>query len=98
MKTRQEYIDTMRSHADEIRSRFGVSSLRIFGSVARNQQTADSDIDICVDMPPRLFKLVGLGTYLEELLDCHVDVVRNHRNMNNFLRKEIENDGIYVFN
>lgn len=98
MKTRQEYIDTMRSHADEIRSRFGVSSLRIFGSVARNQQTADSDIDICVDMPPRLFKLVGLGTFLEELLDCHVDVVRNHRNMNHFLRKEIETDGIYVFN
>ncbi len=88
----------MRSHAEELRTQFGVSSLRLFGSVARNQHTETSDVDVCVDMPPRLFKLVGLGSYLEELLGCHVDVVRNHSNMNKFLRKEIDNDGIYVFN
>ena len=40
--------------------------------------------------------LVELGMYLEELLGCHVDVVRRHRNMNELLRKEIEKDGIYV--
>lgn len=98
MRTRQEYIDMMQAHADELRSQFGVSALRIFGSVARNQHTDKSDLDVCVDMPPRIFKLIGLGTYLEELLGCHVDVIRNHSNMNQFLRKEIENDGIYVFN
>lgn len=98
MRTRQEYIDTMLAHADDMRSRFGVSSLRVFGSVARNQHTEESDVDVCVDMPPRLFKLVGLGSYLEELLGCHVDVIRNHSNMNPLLKSEIENDGIYVFN
>lgn len=98
MRTRQEYIDTMMAHADEIRSQFGVSSLHVFGSVARNQHTEDSDVDVCVDMPPRLFKLVGLGSYLEKLLGCHVDVIRNHSNMNPLLKSEIENDGIYVFN
>ena len=98
MRTRAEYIEMLNSHSDEMRSRFGVSALRIFGSVARNQHSSESDIDVCVDMPPRIFKLVGLGSYLEELLGCHVDVVRNHKNMNPFLKQEIEKDGIYVFN
>lgn len=98
MKTTKEYIDIVLAHADEIRTRYGVTALRIFGSVARNQQKEGSDLDVCVDMPPRLFKLVGLGSYLEELLGCSVDVIRNHDNMNPFLKKEIENDGIYVFN
>lgn len=98
MKTTKEYIDIVFAHADEIRARYGVTALRIFGSVARNQQKEGSDLDVCVDMPPRLFKLVGLGSYLEELLGCSVDVIRNHDNMNPFLKKEIENDGIYVFN
>jgi len=98
MKTRAEYIDMIRSHADELKSKYGVTSLRIFGSVAREQQTENSDLDVCVEMPPRIFKLVGVGTYLEELLGCHVDVVRDHSNMNSFLRKEINQDGIYVFN
>lgn len=98
MKTRKEYIDLIRSHADELRSLFGVNSLRLFGSVAREQHSENSDVDVCVDMPPRIFKVVGLSNYLEELLGCHVDVIRDHSNMNSFLRKEIENDGIYVFN
>lgn len=98
MKTTQEYIDIVFAHADEIRTRYGVTALRIFGSVARNQQKEGSDLDVCVDMPPHLFKLVGLGSYLEELLGCSVDVIRNHDNMNPFLKKEIENEGIYVFN
>lgn len=98
MKTTQEYIDIVFAHADEIRTRYGVTALRIFGSVARNQQKEGSDLDVCVDMPPHLFKLVGLGSYLEELLGCSVDVIRNHDNMNPFLKKEIENDGICVFN
>ncbi|MBQ0023326.1 MAG: nucleotidyltransferase family protein [Prevotellaceae bacterium] len=98
MKTRSEYIDLIRSHADELRAQFGVSSLRLFGSVARNQHSENSDVDVCVQMPPRLFKLVAVGRYLEELLGCHVDVIREHSNMNTFLKQEIENDGIYIFN
>lgn len=98
MKTTKEYIDIVLAHADEIRTHYGVTALRIFGSVARNQQKEVSDLDVCVDMPPRLFKLVGLGSYLEEILGCPVDVIRNHDNMNPFLKKEIEHDGIDVFN
>ncbi len=97
MKSRNEYISLMKSKTDVLRQRFGVRSLRLFGSVARNQQGNNSDVDVCVEMPPKLYPLIELSTYLEELLGCHVDVVRMHNNMNSLLLKEIEKDGIYVF-
>ena len=37
MRTRQEYVDIIKSHADELRSRFGITSMLLFGSVARNE-------------------------------------------------------------
>lgn len=77
-------------------SYFGVTSLRIFGSVARNEQKEDSDVDVCVDMKSDLFLHVELKRFLEEQLGCPVDVVRLHKNMNDFLRRQIEKDGILV--
>lgn len=97
MKSRKEYIDALATHADDMHSLFGVSSMRLFGSVARNEHKDGSDIDVCVDMPPRILKLVGLTTYLETLLGCKVDVIRNHSNMNPYLKEEIEKDGLYIF-
>lgn len=96
MLTKSECIALLQSCAGELRRRFNVRSLRLFGSVARDEQNAASDVDICVEMPPKLYLLVELGMYLEELLGCHVDVVRMHRGMNAFLKAEIEKDGIYV--
>ena len=42
------------------------------------------------------FGVRTLCLFVEELLGCHVDVVRKHRNMNALLRKEIEKDSVYV--
>lgn len=97
METKSEYIQQLQSCADVLRQRFGVRSLRLFGSVARGEQKATSDIDVCVEMEPKLYLFVELGIYLEELLGCSVDVVRMHRNMNAFLKQEIDKDGITVF-
>ena len=97
MKTQQEYSQIIASKAPELRRRFGVNALQLFGSVARNEQHEGSDVDICVDMSPKLLLIIELKQYLEELLGCPVDIVRKHRNMNEFLRSQIEKDGIYVF-
>ena len=96
MKTKSEYIQLLRSCANILQERFGVHSLRLFGSVARDEQKETSDVDICVEMEPKLYLLVELGLFLEELLGCRVDIIRMHRNMNIFLKKEIEKDGIYI--
>lgn len=96
MKSKNEYIRLLQSCSDMLRERFGVRSLRLFGSVARDEQNEGSDVDICVEMVPKLYLFVELGQFLENLLGCSVDIVRIHRNMNTYLKKEIEKDGIYV--
>jgi len=93
----KHYIDIILACREYIEKNFGVSSLKLFGSVARNQEREDCDIDICVEMAPDMFKRFALKEYLENLLHRPVDVVRMHANMNSFLRSEIENDGITVF-
>ena len=96
MKTREEYIALITSHAEELQNTFGITSLRLFGSAARNQHHDGSDVDIYVEMPPKFFLVVRLKAYLEELLDNPVDIIRKHQHLNPFLLKEIEKDGIEV--
>ena len=97
MRTAKEYIDLISAHADELRSQFGIRTLRLFGSVSRGEQREDSDVDICVDMEPSLYLMVRLKRFLEQLLQCTVDIVRLHRHINPNLLEDIERDGIYVF-
>ena len=96
MKTREEYIALIASHAEELQNTFGITSLRLFGSVARNEHHEGSDVDVFVEMPPKFFLVVRLNVYLEELLDCPVDIIRKHQHLNPILLKEIERDGIEV--
>ena len=96
MKSREYYISLILSHAEELKSNFGVKSLRLFGSVSRNEQKEGSDVDICVDMEPKMFLVVRLKRFLENLLECSVDIVRIHKRINPYLLKEIEHDGIYI--
>ena len=71
-------------------------SLRLFGSVSRGEHREGSDVDICVDMEPSLYLLSRLKRFLEQFLQCTVDVVRLHSHINPYLLEDIERDGIYV--
>ena len=85
MRTLQEYISVIRQNHAKITRDFGIKSLCIFGSVARNEQTEQSDLDVCVETEtPNPFLLADLREYLENLFKCPVDVVRVHKNMNAF--------------
>lgn len=66
MKTKEDYINILNSHASEIKSSFGVKSLSLFGSVARNEQQCDSDIDVFVDMQPNIVLIIKLKYFLEK--------------------------------
>lgn len=57
--------------------RFGVRSLSLFGSVARDEARSGSDVDVLVefDGPTTFDGHMGLLVYLEDLLGCRVDVV-----------------------
>jgi predicted nucleotidyltransferase len=57
-------------------SRHGASNVRVFGSVARGEDTSESDIDLLVDLAPGtgLFSLGTLEREISEVLGTHVDV------------------------
>ena len=96
MKTKNEYIELIENQEDELKKGYGVRSLRLFGSVSRDEQIEGSDVDVCVEMEPRAYLIVRLKRFLEHLLGCPVDVVRMHQHMNPYLLQEINKDGIYV--
>lgn len=95
MCTRQECFERIKNAAPLIKNHFGVRSLCIFGSMARGDNHNDSDVDVCVEMPPKAFAVVSLKNYLQDLLGISVDLVRRHPGLDEFLTNEIKRDGIY---
>jgi predicted nucleotidyltransferase len=76
---------------------YGILELGLYGSVAREQDKEFSDIDIFVKTKePNPFILVHIKEELEKYFNKHVDIVRYRDNMNPYLKKRIEMDGIYV--
>ena len=74
--TRAHVLHTLHTYRSELRER-GVASLDLFGSVAREQATDASDVDLLAsfDRPISLFEFIDLKLYLETILDAHVDLV-----------------------
>ena len=72
--------DRLVQHRQEIlaiAARNGAHNVRVFGSVARREADAQSDVDFIVDMEPgrSLFDMGKLLVELESLLGCSVDVI-----------------------
>ena len=70
-------LQSKREEILRLAARHGASNVRIFGSLARGDETSGSDIDMLVDLQPGR-SLFDLGAFLEEikaLLGCPVDVV-----------------------
>lgn len=82
--------EKIRSIAVPVLSRFGVVRAALFGSVVRNEATAESDVDILVEFEDgrTLLDLVGLKQQLEQLLGQEVDVV-TYSSLHPSLRKAI---------
>ena len=72
---REDVIDLLNTHKSSLQD-FKVKSLLIFGSVARDEANADSDVDLLVEFEQTvgLFTFVRLQRYLETILGCKVDL------------------------
>jgi len=89
-----EILKTTRQYLDE---HYGVHSMMLFGSLARDEQHEDSDVDVCVEMVPNLFNQAGVKIYLQELLGCDVDVVRMRERMTPVFKQQILKYGIRIY-
>ena len=76
MLTKDGILKILRSHRARLAHEFGVRRIGLFGSYARNEQGATSDIDLLAefDTPPGL-KFIELTEYLESLFGRSVDVL-----------------------
>lgn len=75
--TLQKQLREKREEILRLCAKYGAYNVRVFGSVARGEADAWSDLDLLVQMEPgrSLFDLGGLQYELERLLGCPVDVV-----------------------
>ncbi len=69
-----EVIARIRTHADELHERFGVTSIDVFGSFARGEQTPESDVDLIVELAePTMETVLGSQERLTEILGRKAD-------------------------
>ncbi|MEA3351335.1 MAG: nucleotidyltransferase family protein [Chloroflexota bacterium] len=69
-------LQILKKHNTELEQQFGVKSLLLFGSVAKNESTPTSDVDLLVEFNRSVgyFGLFALQDHLEQLLGCNVDL------------------------
>lgn len=96
MQNRESYISILQSHMPEIKGRYEVSSLCLFGSVARGDNNSGSDVDILVEMPPKLLVMSSLKIYLESILKTSVDLIRKHSHLSPSFLLQVSKDGINI--
>ena len=94
--TANECITKIRENLPTIQNEYGVTGLTLFGSVARGDNTPESDVDLLVEMPPKFLVLCRLHKYLENLLNVSVDLIHRHSRMNPRFLNEVARDGITI--
>ena len=77
--------------------KFGIIRLGIFGSVAREENNENSDIDIVVEVKkPSLTIMYELEQSLKALFGCDVDLVRYRQSLRPLFKSNIQKDVVFV--
>ena len=96
---KENVLNILRDHEQALRAR-GVIHAALFGSLARGEERADSDVDILIkldsDNIPDVFQYTGLTMYIEKLFPNRVDVVDVDA-LKPSIRGSAESEAIYAF-
>ncbi len=92
-----EILRILRDHAGELRSRYRVGFLALFGSSARRQATEASDVDLLVEFEtePTFDLFMDLKFRLEDLLGRRVDLV-TRAGLRDSLKERVEREAVRV--
>jgi predicted nucleotidyltransferase len=95
--TKQEIIEELSKYKEENSAKYGIETIGIFGSYARDEAQKDSDIDICLKTKVAdMFMLVHIKDELSKLFSKSIDIVRIRDKMNPYLKKRINKEALYV--
>ena len=97
MKTLPQIQAILHTHTRDLRDRYGLTNLAVFGSVVRGEAREDSDVDVLADVerPIGLIALVGAENYLSDLLGAKVDLVLK-RSVRRELQDQIFGEAVAV--
>ena len=94
---RDSVLKELKNHLSQFGRLYGVTKIGIFGSVARDEPSKNSDIDVVVEMrEPDLFYIVHIKETLEKDFQRPVDVIRYRDTMNKRLKARIDREARYA--
>ena len=97
MKSKTECIELLRGYFLDNARYLGVVRMALFGSVVREEQTEDSDIDIAYEGEPDILLRSRMKHDLEALFGCRVDIIRLRKQLSgSVFEKNVSKDLIYV--
>lgn len=94
---KQEVLRLLTAHKNEMEQRFGVSRIGLVGSVARDEASARSDVDIIVSLQSKnkFRSFFDLLYFLEDQLQCKVDLA-TEASLKDRVKKSVMKDVHYV--
>ena len=94
---KQETLNRLSQSKRELEGKFAIKDLAIFGSLARDEATGASDVDVLVKFkgPAGFDQFMDLKFYLEDLIGAPVDLVTD-KALRPILREKIKREAIYV--
>ena len=95
-------LEEIKEIVEPIARKYGLSSMKLFGSYARNEATPSSDLDFCYDTIEKfsLFKMGGLQADLEEAFHKSIDLISTgmlEDELSGGLNSNIEEDGVLIY-
>jgi len=91
-----EQLQQMNAQLISLAERYGATRLRVFGSVARGEETSDSDVDFVVELPrgyDMFSQRIALQQDLGDLLHRKVDLVPEHE-LNTHVRNHVLHEAV----
>ena len=95
--SRDEILLALRRFKEVNQHKYNIRRIGLFGSAAQENMTDRSDLDVVVELETQdLFDLIGIKLDLEEQLNRQVDIISYREKMNEFLKRRINKEAVYV--
>jgi predicted nucleotidyltransferase len=98
MQTKHDYLRKLRQFKQQYSEEYGIERIGIFGSVARGEESSESDVDIYFESNKKLslFRMGGLMYDLKASFGVPVDIVHNTGRLPVTFKQRIEKEIVYV--
>lgn len=95
MINKQFILTFLKDNKQQLKNKYQVNKIGLFGSFSRDEETENSDVDILVDMPSSFDNYFNLKYFLEENFHRDVDLGKE-KQLRLLIKKQILQDIIYV--